>query len=303
MLVEHVDAWRAHNSAVGVWNAALGEWPAELERTYAREVERLGYSALWIGENPYMKEVLVHAGLLLSATERLVVGTGIASVWARDAIATHNGAEALAEAYDSRFVLGLGVSHRVLTEARGAAYTTPLSTMKNYLTTLAAVDYHGPKPVSPTPIVIAALRDKMLALAAEKADGAHTYLVTPEHTAHARAVLGPEPLLVVEQGFVLSTEPSVARAAAREHLHWYLGQPNYQASMRSLGFDESDIIHGGSDCLVDALVVWGTAEDVASRIQDHRSGGADQVLLQPVAGSPTEQLHGLGHVARVLGLS
>jgi probable F420-dependent oxidoreductase len=299
---DQLDAWRSRSARVGVWNAALGEWPAELERRYAREVERLGYASLWIGENPGNKEALVHAGLLLAATDHLVVGTGIASVWGRDAFAAHNGGQALAEAYDGRFVLGLGVSHRVLTEARGTDYSGPLTTMSEYLTTLAAVDYRGPAPVHPLPTVIAALRPRMVALAARKADGAHTYLVTPEHTRGAREALGPTPLLIVEQGFVLETDAPLARRQAREHLHWYLGQPNYQAAMRAEGFAESDLAHDGSDGLVDAIVAWGSLDLVTARVAAHLDAGADQVLLQPLAGSPEEQLSGLGVVAGALDL-
>lgn len=245
MDLDHVAAFRSSNSAIGVWNAGMGDWSAETERSYAREVERMGFGSLWFGENPGSKEALTHASLLLAATERLVVGTGIASVAARDCVAASNGGLAMAEAYDARFVLGLGVSHRVLTEARGGEYSAPLKTMSDYLDGMAASQYAAPPPRSPLPVVIAALRDKMLALGRDKADGVHTYLVTPNHTAHSRGILGPEPLLIVEQGFVLSTYASIARESAREHLSWYLSQPNYQASMLQLGFTSDQIGGGG----------------------------------------------------------
>ena len=298
-----VSAWRAANSSWGVWCTDAGTWSAEFERQYAREVERLGYSSLWIPENPSSKESLVHAGLLLSMTEKLVVGTGITSVWARDAVAAHNGAQALAEAYDGRFVLGLGVSHRVLNNARGYEYVTPYTTMAEYLSALASATYDAPAATTAMPVVIAALRDKMMTLAGEKADGAHTYMVTTDHTAHARAVLGELPLLIVEQSYVLADDEAEARRLARAHLSWYLGQPNYQSSLQAQGFSESDIANGGSDHLVDSLVAWGSVDEVEARVSAHLAHGADQVLLHPVFGTPDEQLEALRTLAVRLSLT
>jgi len=301
--LDAVSAWRASNSSWGVWCTDAGAWSADFERKYAREVERLGYSSLWIPENPSSKESLVHAGLLLSMTETLSIGTGITSVWARDAVAAHNGAQALAEAYDGRFVLGLGVSHRVLNAARGYEYATPYTTMSEYLSALSTATYDAPQATTAMPVVIGALRDKMMALGAEKADGAHTYMVTTEHTAHARSVLGAQPLLIVEQSYVLADDEVEARRLARAHLSWYLGQPNYQSSLQGQGFSESDIANGGSDHLVDSLVAWGSADEVEARVSAHLAAGADQVLLHPVFGTPDEQIDALRTMATRLSLT
>ena len=300
---DSVSSWRTANSAWGVWCTDMGSWSADLERRYAREVERLGYSSLWIPENPSSKESLVHAGLLLSMTDTLVVGTGITSVWARDAVAANNGGQALAEAYDGRFVLGLGVSHRVLNTARGSDYSKPFTTMSEYLTALSDATYDAPAAATPMPVVIAALRPKMLALAADKADGAHTYMVTTEHTAEARDALGVGPLLIVEQSLVISSDDVEARGLAREHLSWYLGQPIYQGSLLAQGFSEADLADGGSDHLVDSLVAWGSVDEVESRVAAHLRNGADQVLLHPVSGTPDEQLAALAVVADRLALT
>jgi probable F420-dependent oxidoreductase len=276
------DRLRERLGPVGAWLTLLGLRSAGEERAAAAEIERLGYPALWFGETPVNKEAFVHAGILLAATERIAIATGIASIYARDAAAANAAGNALAEAYDGRFVLGLGVSHAPAVAQRGHDYGKPVTEMRRYLDAIDAADYRAPAPARPTPVVIAALRRRMLELARDRVHGAHPYLVTPAHTARARAILGPGPVLAPEQGVVLETDPDRARATAREHLTAYLRLPNYTNSWREDGFGDDDFADGGSDRLVDALIAWGDAETIAARVRAHHEAGADHVCIQPV---------------------
>jgi probable F420-dependent oxidoreductase len=276
------DRLRERLGPVGAWLTLLGLRSAREERAAAAEIERLGYPALWFGETPVNKEAFVHAGILLAATERIAIATGIASIYARDAAAANAAGNALAEAYDDRFVLGLGVSHAPAVAQRGHDYGKPVTEMRRYLDAIDAADYGAPAPARPTPVVIAALRRRMLELARDRVHGAHPYLVTPAHTARARAILGPGPVLAPEQGVVLETDPDRARAMAREHLTAYLRLPNYTNSWREDGFGDDDFADGGSDRLVDALIAWGDAETIAARVRAHHEAGADHVCIQPV---------------------
>jgi probable F420-dependent oxidoreductase len=277
---------------VGVWNATLSGESAAFEREAAAEIESLGFGTLWVGESPQGKAALVHAGILLAATERMMIGTGIANIWARDATDAANGANALAEAYDGRFLLGLGVSHAPLVSARGHDYGKPVSAMRAYLDAMDAAQYGGPLP-QPAPRVLAALRPKMLELAARRAQGAHPYFVTVEHTARARAVLGPDPVLAPEQTVVLDTDPERARSTARRFTSRYLALPNYANNLRDLGWDDADLADGGSDALVDALVAWGDPETIIERVRAHHDAGADHVCIQPLAETPRDMLEHL----------
>lgn len=266
---------------VGLWTGQLDYLPATALRVTAAEVEELGYGALWTGEAAG-REVLTAAGLLLAATSRLPVATGIANVWARDALAMSAGQRTLAEAYPDRFVLGIGVSHAPLLRVREQDYGRPYTFMRDYLAAMArgwAANRAVP-PVGAAPTVLAALGPRMLALARDAADGAHTFFVPPEHTARARASLGPGKLLAPEQVVVLDRDPSTARALARRHTGSYLRLPNYTNNLRRLGFGDADFGSGGSDRLVDALVAWGDEEAIRRRVQAHLDAGADHVAVQ-----------------------
>jgi probable F420-dependent oxidoreductase len=267
---------------LGVWWALLGSSDAAAERDAVKEIERLGYGTFWFGESPRNKDAFAHAAILLAATERINVASGIAGIYNRDAMATKSGAYFLADASQGRFVLGLGVSHAVAVSSRGHDYGKPVSTMRAYLDEMDAAAYAPPAPQQLPPVLLAALRPRMLRLAAERTAGAHPYLTTPKHTARARATLGEGPLLAPEQGFVIETEPERARAIARTHLEYYLELPNYVNAWREDGFEDADFADGGSDRLVDALVVWGDADAVRARIQEHYDAGADHVCIQPV---------------------
>jgi probable F420-dependent oxidoreductase len=271
---------------IGVWIGAFNAAPAAEAQPVVREIEALGYDALWFPEGLGTRESFTNAAVLLGATERMRIGSGIANIWARDAVATANAARVLADAFDDRFVLGLGVSHERQLAARGHRYEKPVSRMSAYLDALDAdafVSPHGAGPTRP-PVrrVIAALRPPMLRLAAEKAQGAHSYLVPVEHTRRAREILGPDKVLIAEQKVVLSAEPAEARARARATVGWYLDTPNYIANLGWLGFSDSDLEDGGSDRLIDALVAIGDEEVVRTRVQEHLDAGATQVAIQPL---------------------
>ncbi|AOP49642.1 LLM class F420-dependent oxidoreductase [Streptomyces lydicus] len=268
---------------IGVWHGGLGRIPAATARRVAAEIEELGYGALWFGEGPGTKEAFSHAALLLAATGRITVATGIANIWGRDAAAANGAAHTLAEAYDGRFLLGLGASHAPIVNLRGHTYAKPLAAMRDYLDGMDAAPYEGPVAEPPPARVLAALGPKMLELARDRAAGAHPYLVPTEHTARAREILGDGPLLAPEQAVVLETDPAKARAAARAHTRFYLELPNYVGNLRRFGFDDDDFTGGGSDRLVDALVAWGDVDAVRRRVQEHLDAGADHVALQPLA--------------------
>jgi probable F420-dependent oxidoreductase len=267
---------------IGVWLGRLGWMPASVEREAAAEIEALGYGTLWYSEAHSNKEALSHGALLLAATERITIASGIANIYARDATAMTAGANALAEAYPGRFVLGLGVSHPTQLTARGHEYGSAVGTMRAYLEAMDAAGYEGPKPPQPLPRVIAALRPRMLSLASTHTDGAHPYLVSVEHTRRARELLGDGKVLAPELFVLLERDAATARDLGRDALSWYLQQPNYTNNLRWLGFGEEDVGPQVSDRLVDALVAWGGEEAIAARVREHLDAGADHVCVQPI---------------------
>jgi probable F420-dependent oxidoreductase len=271
---------------VGVWSGAFSVAPAAEARRAAREIDELGYDTLWYSEGLGTRESFANGAVLLAATERVRVASGIANIWGRDAVAAANAARVLADAWDDRFLLGLGVSHPRQVDPRGHRYEKPVSRMSGYLDAMDDDPFVSPDGTrvarSPVPRVLAALRPPMLRLAAAKALGALTYLVPVEHTRRAREILGPEALLIAEQKVVLDDRPAEARARARAALAWYLDTPNYVDNLRWLGFSDADFEDGGSDALVDSVVVAGDEETIRARVQEHLEAGATQVAIQPL---------------------
>lgn len=247
----------------------------------ARKAEQWGYGAYWFTE-ARGRNSFVHAGWLLSQTSRLVIATGIANIYARDAQATAGARYALNEQSDNRFLLGLGVSHAPLVEGlRGHNYGKPLAFMREYLEKMSQAVYDAPKPAGDSQIVLAALGPKMLKLAGDKADGAHPYNVTPEHTAEARKILGPDKKLYVEHKVMLETDPAKARAAGRQALDFYRKLPNYRNNWFRLGFSEEEV-DSLSDRFIDAMVAWGDEDAVRAKLEAHYQAGADHVCIQPL---------------------
>ena len=270
---------------VGVWTR-FGLAAAQDARAAVGEIEQLGYGSVWFGESPKHKEAFSHAALLLAATSKLIIGTGIANIWARDPTAMANAAATLGEAFPGRFVLGMGVSHAPQVTDRGHQYSRPVEHMASYLAAMDDVTYLAPPPVPRVPKVLAALGPRMLELASTRADGAHPYLVTPRHTAMARSILGPRKLLVPEQKVILERDPEVARASARKHLRFYITLPNYARSIESQGLPATEFEKEISDRVVDELIAWGPPAAIGNRVRQHLDAGATSVLIQILSDGP-----------------
>jgi probable F420-dependent oxidoreductase len=270
---------------IGVW-AALDRLSAADAAAFAKRVEGWGYGALWIPE-AVGREALSSAAWLLANTGSLVVATGIANIYARDALAAAAARNGLNEQSGGRFLLGLGVSHVPLVkDLRQHEYGKPVATMRAYLQAMAVAPYKSIPPPSPPQTVLAALGPKMLELAAELTNGAHPYNVPPQHTREARSILGNGKLLCVEQGVILETDPAQARALGRKFLSIYLGLPNYVNNWRRLGFTDTDFAAGGSDRLVDAVIAWGDEKAIRARLEEHWQAGADHVCVQAIGPTP-----------------
>ena len=272
---------------VGLWTQALDMVPASAARDAVQELEGLGYPALWLSEG-LRREVFVHAAMLLGATRRMVVATGIANIWARDPAAMVAAQLTLAEAFEGRFLLGMGVSRAAIVEGmRGQAYSSPLEKMSSYLDGMDGVQFQSPVPTRTPPRVLGAIGPKMLELAGRRSAGAHPYFVVPEHTADARAALGPDPLLCPEQAVVLESDPDRAREIARGHAQFYLKFGSYRDALKKHGFDDADFEDGGSDRAVDAVVAWGDVDAIRARVQTHLDAGANHVAVQVLSADKT----------------
>ena len=246
---------------------------------YARRVERLGYSTLWYPE-AFNYETFALGGFLLGHTERLTIASGIANIYGRDPAAAVMGHNSLNALYGGRFVLGLGVSHApIVADARGHAYGQPLATMRAYLDGMDRAWGMMPGGTGHQ-VVLAALGPQMTALAAGRTLGAFPYNVTPAQVALSRAAMGGRGALVCEQKVCLCADPVLARQTARAALKLYLGLPNYYRNWLRLGFEPADYAGEGSDRLMDAMVYWGTAEQIRTKLQAYYDAGADQVVIQ-----------------------
>ena len=278
---------------LAVWNFT-DNMAAPEAAAFAQRLEAWGYAALWIPE-AVARNSLVHAAWLLANTKRLVIATGIANIYARDALAMNSANITLNEQSGGRFLLGIGVSHAPLVAGvRGHHYGKPIATMREYLQAMKTAICIAPAPAEPPQTVLAALGPQMLALARDLADGAHPYNVTPEHTAQARAILGAGKWLCVEQKVLLESDPVNARKIARAQLEVYLGLENYRNNWLRSGFSEDELSSGGSDRFIDAIVVWGGEAAIRRRIQQHWEAGADQVCINALnpdgSQSPDEKL-------------
>ena len=255
----------------------------------AAEIEALGYGAIWVGGSPPAELDWVEP--LLGATERLKVATGIVNIWTAAAGPVAESFHRINTAYPGRFLLGIGVGHR---EAI-AEYKKPIDALNEYLDKLD--EYGVPKEYR----VVAALGPQVLKLSARRSAGAHPYLTTPEHTAQARELIGPDAFLAPEHKAILTTDADKARAVGRQALEIYLNLNNYLNSWKRLGFTDSDVAKPGSDRLVDAVVAYGTVDAVAARLKQHLDAGADHVPVQ-VLTSPENLVPALTELAGPLGL-
>lgn len=242
------------------------------------KIEAHGYSAFWYPESRGY-ESLSLAGFLLGASKRLVIGSSIANIYARDGLAARRGMMTLNQLYGDRFILGLGVSHKPAVEGmRGHTYEKPIPAMRAYLDAL-----QGQEPgATDWPVMIAALGPLMLKLTAARTKGALPYNVTPEHTSQAAALRQPGQHLAVEQKICIEPDKSRARALGRAELARYMTLPNYRNNWLRLGFSEAELENGGNDRFIDAMVISGTADEVRAGLRAHFTAGATHVCLQPV---------------------
>ena len=273
-------------SGTGIWAHQLRYGDPGAITDVAAELDELGYSALWVPD--VGGDLFGSLEVLMAATKRATVATGILNLWMHTADETAQAHARLTEAHGDRLLVGIGVSHEAFINSQNPGrYQKPLAAMSDYLDGLDAAD----PPLDRSKRVLAALGPKMLELARTRTAGAHPYNVTPEHTALAREALGPDALVATEMAVVLATDPAVARQAGRGHLAVYLGLPNYTNNLRRLGFGDDDLSGGGSDRLVDALVAWGDPAAIAAKVREHRDAGADHVCIQVLVadGFPSEQ--------------
>lgn len=270
--------------------------------TAAQRAEALGYETIWYIE-ALRYESFACGTYMLGQTSTIEVGAGIANIYARDPMASVQGARTLEEFYPGRFIFGIGVSHDVLVrEVRGHAYRKPYTTMREYLDRMDAA--RAVVPGDDPPTVLAALGPKMVELGGERTRGILPANCPPEHTERARKALGPDPWLITMQHAIHCEDPDQARRVARSAISFYAEAPNYYRNWFRLGFDEGDLKDGGSDRLVDALVAWGSVDAIRARIQQHFDAGATQVAVNAIGFGeggvpivPTVKGHELGYAS------
>ena len=284
---------------VGLWTMSFDRVPWTETQVALRGAEEHGWRALWLPESTG-HEVISLATACLASTSELVIATGIANIWARDALALRRAQSLICEAFPDRFLLGVGVSHPGLAKRRGADYADvpPLRRLREYLDAMDAVPSRGAVQESQPPRVIAALGPKMLELARDRADGAHTYNSPPSHTSWARTILGEGRLLIPEVKVVLNRSTDDSRELARKNLPVTL--PSYAANLIRSGFAPEELQNGASDRVVDALVAYGDADAVRGRVGEHLRAGADQVVLNVLTEpgrTPLAEWAALAHLA------
>jgi probable F420-dependent oxidoreductase len=264
-----------------VWSAHLrfGD-PVEVSEA-AAELEELGYSSLWIPD--VGGDVFVAVERLLVATRSVIAATGVLNLWMHSPEETAEAHDRLTRIHGDRFLLGIGVSNAAVVDANTepGRYRKPLGATTAFLDAVQSV----PTPVPRAATVLAAISPKMLEIARTRTAGAHPFNVTPQHTALARQALGPSALLLPEQMVAVTTDPDQARAIARETLSYYLQFSNYTSNLRRVGFGDDDFADGGSNRLLDALVAWGSPDDIAVRVREHRDAGANHVCIQVLGDS------------------
>ena len=274
-----VEDLRAIPGRVGLWSMELRSAGQAEVRDAASELDGLGFRALWIPGGDGTR-VFGDLGWLLQAAPHTAVALGVLGIWGYDPAEVGEHLNALDRAYGPRAILGFGVSSAASAAAAGREYGDPVTSVAAYLDRLDAA-------VHPVPFarrVLGALGPKMAALGARRAAGLHPFLVTPDYSARVRARIGAGPVIAPHQAVVLDTDPARARAAARDGIGMVIGFPAYQNNLRRLGFTDDDLVPGGSDRLIDAVVAWGTVDDIRRRVQAHLDAGADHVALHVLGG-------------------
>ncbi len=270
---------RSRLRRVGIWMPPPGRVGVDAATT-AAAIERAGFTSIWVGGGNPTPEAFAELRSMLAASQHLIVASGIASVWAWEPGELRATAEALAADFPGRFILGLGVSHEPTVQALGHAYVRPLAKMEKFLDELDHPAHHGADGQLP-PVVLAALGPKMLELARDQALGSHPYFTTPEHTAFARTVLGPVPLLIPELAFTLAADPAEGATTVHGYAKRYLRLPNYTRNLERFGFGPADFAGAGSDRLISQVIPNGSVA-LVERITAHLDAGADHVVIQPL---------------------
>ncbi len=264
----------------GVWFAPEGLTGSELV-AFGLRVEELGYSTLWVGET-FGRDPFAQLAAIGAATSTLGLASGIANIYHRHPGVMLMGANTVAEQTGGRMTLGMGVSSpAIVNKVRGIEYDKPLSFLRTYLDAMEGALFTSVAPPEPVPVVLAALGPKMLELAATRTAGAHPYNTTPEHTAMAREVIGPDAGLFVEQKVILTEDAEVARATGGKVLKFYSRAQGYVNMWKRLGFSDDDI-SGLTDRFIDAVIAWGSAEQIEERLQEHADAGATQICIHPL---------------------
>ena len=270
---------------IGLWAADFDLQPMAKSQEAIAQVEEMGYGAVWVPE-AVIREPFASTALLLSATKKIVLATGIASLHARTAQTMQAGWKTLTEAFPDRFLLGIGVSHAPMVQGvHKGTYDKPYSTMVEYLDAMDKGIFFGAAPTTAPQRVLAALGPKMLKLAAERGAGAHPYFTPVEHTAFARETMGAGALLAPELAVVLETDATKAREIARKYMTTYTRLPNYANNLKRFGFTDDEITNQ-EDRLVDAIVAWGSLDTVVSAVKGHLDAGADHVCIQVLTDKP-----------------
>jgi probable F420-dependent oxidoreductase len=245
-----------------------GVWTRELVTPeLAVEIEKLGFSTLWLG-GPPATEIKFVKPILANTTNLTVVAGG--GIWSPSARTMAGSFHFINTAYPGRFLLGVSAGRR-----------EPYGAFVDYLDELDAAD------VPSRGRILAALGPQVLNLAARRTAGAHPYLTTPEHTERARELVGDTVYLAPQHSVVLSLDPDRARAIGGKELAEALDIADYVNNCRRLGFAASDVAKPGSDKLIDAVVAHGSAQDIASRLNEHLEAGADHVAINVLSSPDT----------------
>jgi probable F420-dependent oxidoreductase len=269
----------------GIWLGSMANLPAADLRHAVFEIEQMGFGTIWIGE-AIGREPFAASALILAATSRVTVATGIANIYVRDATAMMNGARTLAEAWPNRFVLGIGVSHVPHVTARGHQYERPVTAMRAYLEAMENAPYRPPMPEPSPPILLAALGVKMMELARQRTAGAHPYFVPVEHTLEARGILGDDRVLAPEVAVIFARNREGARATGDRYINTYLNLDNYRRNLERLGWPPDELQAPVNDRIFDAVVAWGEADEIARKVRLHHEAGADHVAIQVLTPTP-----------------
>ena len=269
--------------SIGVWSGLLRRGERSAALAASTELEQLGYEALSMpgGERADVKDRILG---MLGATKKVVVATGIVSIWTHPAHLIAAETHEIKQQYPGRYLLGVGISHEHAVTAAGITYEKPLRKLAAYLDELDA----APSPVPVDERILASLGPRSLRLARERSLGTHPYFMPVEHTRIAREAVGPDKMVATELMVVVEPDPARARAIARPTAQRYLNAANYANNLRRLGFTAEDLANGGSDRLIDAVIAHGDVSAIMARVREHHAAGADHVCIQVLTEAPDD---------------